>query len=130
MRLFVDEGAPMAELLRQAAAQGIAATRGAAGRYVGQLLTALKREGEARKRRAPVPLLPVSLPAQPLPDPLTERELEVLQLLGVGLSNKEIAETLVIALSTVKQHLKNIYAKLAVHSRTQAVAQARELGLL
>jgi LuxR family maltose regulon positive regulatory protein len=130
MRLFVDEGAPMAELLRQAAAQGIAATRGAAGRYVGQLLTALKREGEARKRRAPVPLLPVSLPAQPLPDPLTERELEVLQLLGVGLSNKEIAETLVIALSTVKQHLKNIYAKLDVHSRTQAVAQARELGLL
>jgi LuxR family maltose regulon positive regulatory protein len=130
MRLFIDEGAPMAELLRQAAAQGIAATRGIAGHYVGQLLAALKGEAEARQRRSPETLPPVSLAAQPLVDPLTERELEVLRLLAAGLGNKEIAETLVIALSTVKQHLKNIYAKLDVHSRTQAVAQARELGLL
>lgn len=120
----------MAELLRQAAAQGIAATQGAAGLYVGQLLAALKGEAEARKRRVPETLPSVPLAAQPLPDPLTERELEVLRLLAAGLGNKEIAETLVIALSTVKQHLKNIYAKLGVHSRIQAVAQARELGLL
>jgi LuxR family maltose regulon positive regulatory protein len=130
VRLFVDEGAPMAELLRHAAAQGIDATRGAAGHYVGQLLAALKAESEAGKRRAPETLPSVSPAAQPPVDPLTERELEVLRLLAAGLGNKEIAETLVIALSTVKQHLKNIYAKLDVHSRTQAVARARELGLL
>jgi LuxR family maltose regulon positive regulatory protein len=54
----------------------------------------------------------------------------VLRLLAAGLSNKEIARTLVVAVGTVKQHLKNVYGKLQVHSRTQAVARARELGLL
>jgi LuxR family maltose regulon positive regulatory protein len=56
--------------------------------------------------------------------------LEVLRLLAAGLTNKEIAQTLVIALSTVKQHLKNLYSKLDVHSRTQAMARARELDIL
>jgi LuxR family maltose regulon positive regulatory protein len=130
MRLFIDEGARMGELLRQAAAQGIAATQGVAVPYVGQLLAAVKREAEARKRAAPEPLPPAPPADEPLLDPLTERELEVVRLLAAGLSNKEIAGTLVIALSTVKQHLKNIYAKLDVHSRTQAVVQARNLGLL
>jgi ATP/maltotriose-dependent transcriptional regulator MalT len=65
-----------------------------------------------------------------LVEPLSERELEVLRLLAVGLSNKEIAETLVIAASTVKQHLKNIYSKLDVHNRTQAAHLARDLDLL
>jgi LuxR family maltose regulon positive regulatory protein len=130
MRLFIDEGAPVGGLLRQAAVQGIAATQGHAVSYVGQLLAAVKSEAEARKRRAPEPLPPAPPAAEPLLDPLTERELEVLRLLAAGLRNKEIAGTLVIAQSTVKQHLKNIYAKLDVHSRTQAVAQARELGLL
>jgi len=63
-------------------------------------------------------------------DPLTERELEVLQLLAGGLTNKDMAENLVVAPSTIKQHLKNIYSKLDVHSRTQAVARGRELNLL
>jgi LuxR family maltose regulon positive regulatory protein len=63
-------------------------------------------------------------------DPLTGRELEVLGLLAEGLSNKEIASRLVVAPSTVKQHLKHIYNKLDVHSRTQAVARGRDLGLL
>ncbi|ANY67775.1 PAS sensor protein [Paenibacillus sp. BIHB 4019] len=71
---------------------------------------------------------------QPLPDmiaePLTERELEVLALLASGLSNKEIAEHLIIALSTVKVHVKNIFAKLKVNRRTKAVAQAKEMKLL
>ena len=62
--------------------------------------------------------------------PLNEREIEVLRLIAEGLSNNEIAERLVIALSTVKWHVNNLFGKLGVHSRTQAVAQAKELGLL
>ena len=63
------------------------------------------------------------------PSLLTEREVDVLCLLAEGISNKQIAERLVVAPSTVKQHLKNIYGKLDVHNRTQAVARGRELGL-
>ncbi len=62
--------------------------------------------------------------------PLNDRELEVLRLIAEGFSNQEIAERLVIALSTVKWHINNLFGKLSVHSRTQAVAQAKELGLL
>ena len=62
--------------------------------------------------------------------PLNERELEVLRLIAEGLSNNEIAERLVIALSTVKWHINNLFGKLGVHSRIQAVAQGKELGLL
>ncbi|MBN2115809.1 MAG: response regulator transcription factor [Anaerolineales bacterium] len=62
--------------------------------------------------------------------PLSERELEILQLIGEGLSNQEITERLFITLHTVKKHSSNIYTKLGVSSRTQAVARARQLGLL
>jgi LuxR family maltose regulon positive regulatory protein len=67
---------------------------------------------------------------QPLIEPLSERELEVLRRVAAGYSNQEIAQDLVIAVSTVKRHLSNIYGKLGVGNRTQAVARARELGLL
>jgi len=63
-------------------------------------------------------------------EPLSERELEVLRLIADGFSNAEIAERLVIAQGTVKRHINNIYGKLGVQSRTQAVARSRELGLL
>jgi len=65
-----------------------------------------------------------------LVDPLSERELEVLKLIANGLSNPEIARKLFVANSTVKRHINNIYAKLNVHTRTQAVAKGRELKLL
>jgi LuxR family maltose regulon positive regulatory protein len=68
--------------------------------------------------------------SQPLIEPLSERELEVLGLIAAGLSNREIADRLVIAAGTVKRHINNIYGKLDVHSRTQAVARVRELGLI
>ncbi|MBU0494358.1 MAG: LuxR C-terminal-related transcriptional regulator [Chloroflexi bacterium] len=112
IRTFVDEGPPMATLLRQAAMRGIAPA------YVGQLLAAF----EASE--------PETIPTQPLVEPLSERELEVLGLIAQGLSNREIAGRLVISLSTVKGHTANIYGKLGVNSRTQAVAQARALGIL
>jgi len=69
-----------------------------------------------------------SLPASYLVDPIRERELKVLQLVAAGLSNDEIAKKLYLATSTVKRHINNIYAKLDVHSRTQA--RAKELKLL
>jgi len=68
--------------------------------------------------------------AQPLVEPLSERELEVLRLIADGFSNAEIAGRLIIAQGTVKRHINNIYGKLEVQSRTQAVARARELGLV
>jgi LuxR family maltose regulon positive regulatory protein len=63
-------------------------------------------------------------------EPLTERELEVLRLVAAGTSNREIAVRLTVTLGTVKKHLNNIFGKLGVESRTQALARARELGLL
>jgi len=70
-------------------------------------------------------------PQEPLtPDPLTERELDVLRLVAQGMSNGEIAERLVVSVGTVKTHMHSIIEKLDVNSRTQAVAKARELGLL
>ena len=66
----------------------------------------------------------------PLLEPLTTREQHVLELLAAGLSNAEIAARLIVTVGTVKTHIKSIYGKLGVHSRTQAIARARELGLL
>jgi LuxR family maltose regulon positive regulatory protein len=136
VRVFLDPGRPMAELLVRLVAGGTATKTDAAaiapiaGDYVRDLLDAFQRErGPGRSRVAEGDSLLPS-PADALVDPLTERELEVLRLLAEGLSNKEIAGRLVVAPSTVKQHLKNIYGKLDVHSRTQAVARGQELALL
>ncbi|MGD9216759.1 MAG: response regulator transcription factor, partial [Desulfobacteraceae bacterium] len=74
--------------------------------------------------------LPKAPVAQPLIEPLSKRELEVLQLIAQGLSNRAIGEPLFVALDTVKGHNRNIFGKLQVQRRTEAVARARELGLL
>ncbi|HSR30366.1 MAG TPA: LuxR C-terminal-related transcriptional regulator [Anaerolineae bacterium] len=129
VRLFLELGQPLCELLERSVAPGTAPEpNGAAasrlvGDYVRDLLDAFQQEREARRSE----VAPFS---DALVDPLSERELEVLRLLYEGLSNKEIANRLIVAPSTVKQHLKNIYSKLDVHSRTQAVARGRELRLL
>ena len=99
-RVFLDEGSPLAPLLDRRAIAG-------------------------RRAAAPVP---ASMPA--MVQPLSERELEVLGLLAAGRSNREIAEELVVALDTVKKHVSHVLDKLGAANRTQAVAHARELGLL
>jgi LuxR family maltose regulon positive regulatory protein len=118
IRLFVDEGAPMAKLLSKLAARGVMPD------YVGKLLSAFDSETRVSKGKVSY------RPTQPLIEPLTERELEVLRLIAQGLSNQEITEKLFVALSTVKGHNLRIFAKLQVKSRTEAIARARELGLL
>jgi LuxR family maltose regulon positive regulatory protein len=118
IRLFVDEGRPMAHLLSKAAALGMMPD------YLAKVLAACVAE----EQRADTSYLPP--PAQPLIEPLSPRELEVLQLMAQGRSNQEISERLVLALSTVKGHNRNIFGKLQVQRRTEAVARARELGLL
>ena len=70
------------------------------------------------------------MPAKRLPEPLSGREREVLQLVAAGKSNRRIATELFVSVGTVKTHLNNAYRKLGVHSRTQAVARARELNLI
>jgi len=118
VRLFVDEGAPMAHLLSEAAARGIMPN------YIGRLLAAFQADAQTSKDKPNLP------PAQPLIEPLSQRELKVLQLIAQGLSNREISERLFLALSTVKGHNQKIFDKLQVQSRTEAIARARELGLL
>jgi ATP/maltotriose-dependent transcriptional regulator MalT len=119
IRLFVDECLPMAHLLSEAAALGIMPD------YIGKVLAVWKAE---KQKREDTSSLPPS--AQPLIEPLSHREVEVLQLIAQGLSNQEICERLFLALDTVKGHNQKIFGKLQVQRRTEAVARARELGLV
>ena len=119
VRIFVDEGPSMAELLSEALNRGIAPD------YVRKLLGAFP---DAKLEQADS----VKSQAQgsELIDPLSERELDVLQLMAEGQKYKEIAEHLVISLNTVRHHTKNIYRKLEVNNRTQAIKKANDLNLL
>jgi LuxR family maltose regulon positive regulatory protein len=119
IRTFVDEGLPMAHLLFEAKNRGIAPD------YLNNLLSAFPTSSNP----SAAPSTIESSKAE-MVEPLTSRELEVLRLIAQGLSNREIGERLFIAVSTVKGHNQNIYSKLQVHRRTEAVARARELELL
>ncbi len=124
IRLFVDEGAPMLRLLFEAAHQRIMPD------YVRKLLAAFQDvpfgsgEGQAARPSSS------NIRSSVLVEPLSQRELRILQLIAQGLSNREIGERLFLALDTVKGHNRRIYDKLQVQSRTEAIARARELGLL
>ncbi|MBE9534001.1 MAG: tetratricopeptide repeat protein [Proteobacteria bacterium] len=119
IRIFVDEGPPMTHLLYEALSRGIAPD------YVQRLLAAFPtiepEQADSSKIKAS---------KTDLIEPLSEREIEVLQLIAEGLTNREIATRLYLSLNTVKVHTRNIYAKLDVHHRTGAVARARALGVL
>jgi LuxR family maltose regulon positive regulatory protein len=129
VRVFADEGAPMAALLRRlvaSAQRDRGATPGpAVAEYALRLLTTALPESAG-----PAPAGFRIASGDVLVEPLTERESEVLPLLAEGLSNREIADRLVVTLDTVKKHLTHLFGKLGAASRTQAVARARELGLL
>lgn len=109
MRVFLDCGQAIVEPL-----QALAADQ-PTNAFVASLLQAFAQE-EAEPN--------------PLPDPLTEREQEVLGLIAAGLSNREIQERMVVSHNTVRTHIKNLYSKLDVSSRTQAVRKGQELGLI
>ncbi|HZO74569.1 MAG TPA: LuxR C-terminal-related transcriptional regulator [Ktedonobacteraceae bacterium] len=118
IRLFLDEGLLMASLLSEAMALGRMPD------YIRKLLAAFEGEKQQSENTSPPP------PDQPLLEPLSPRELEVLRLVAAGLSNQQISEQLFLALGTVKGHNQKIFGKLGVQRRTEAIARARELGLL
>lgn len=154
VRTFADHGPPMAELLRALAEDAADRPSPAASRaYLTALAAAADASpGEAAiaeaaaraafggpagapsTRGAPAPSAAEraagDAPAEALAEPLSEREREVLALIAAGASNRDIAEQLVIALSTVKTHVNHVFGKLGVRSRTQAVARARALRLV
>ena len=111
VRVFVDEGPPMAALLQAAAKRGIAPG------YVQRLLAQF---GTAHGR--------TRTPGRRLIEPLSERELEVLRLLATDLDGPEIASQLMVSLNTMRTHTKSIYTKLGVNSRRAAVHRAEELA--
>jgi LuxR family maltose regulon positive regulatory protein len=121
VRTIVDEGPAMAELLSEVleARQRGRLDSPVSAHYIRRLLVASKRDASSSAQQG-----------AGLPEPLSERELEVLVLIAAGKSNPEIAGELFIVLSTVKTHVKNIYRKLGARNRAQAVSKARELNLL
>jgi LuxR family maltose regulon positive regulatory protein len=122
LRAFLDHGPPLTRLLHRAAAQEIQPG------YVSKLLAAAVL---TIPECAPEPAhLPEAQASQPLIEPLSGREIEVLTLIAQGLTNREVGERLYISQGTVKAHTSNIFGKLGVRSRTQAVARARALAIL
>ncbi len=119
LRIFVDEGPPMAKLLYEALSREIAQD------YVQKLLAAYPEAepdklAESQSEASDAEWI----------EPLSDRELEVLQLLAEGLSRPEIANKLILSLNTIKTHTRNIYSKLGVNNQMQAVSKARALGFL
>jgi LuxR family maltose regulon positive regulatory protein len=112
IRVFVDEGLPMKHLLQEIV------SRGMVPEYARHVLAAFAPGGAKRTAQSATV------------EPLSERELEVLHHIAEGRTDREIADRLYLSLYTVKVHARNIYGKLGVNKRTQAVAKARELGLL
>lgn len=122
IRIFMYEGPPMQMLLAQWLAN---ASYGPARAYAVRLLSQFDAELQAAKT-----VQEKIIPAETLIEPLSRRELEVLQLINLGKTNKEIAQQLFLSQGTVKAHTASIYRKLDVAHRTEALARARELGIL
>ena len=127
VRVFADEGAPMRALLTRLSAarkDQRAPARDIDPDYLAGLLRACGQAGAAPPSRRAA----VAIPG--MAEPLTDREAEVLRLLAAGRSNQRIAHELVVALDTVKKHVTHVLGKLGAANRTEAVARARQLGLI
>ena len=130
LRIYLDEGEPILELLRAAKSRGIAP------HYTKKILHSFSPSKRgvvtASAEKISASLVPHEIPAVPKAyfEPLSKRETEIIQLMQLGLSNREISEKLIITLSTVKNHTTNIYQKLEVNSRGKAIKRAVELGYL
>jgi LuxR family maltose regulon positive regulatory protein len=125
-RIFVNEGESMRLLIWDFRSNIEMQSRGKGHPltgYLDKLLVAFAQPAASAKSITPGPKPEII-------EPLSQRELKILQLMAQGLSNQEIRERLFLALSTVKGHNRNMFDKLQVQSRTEAVARARELGLL
>jgi LuxR family maltose regulon positive regulatory protein len=118
LRLFLDEGEPMAGLLYKAMQAEITPP------YTAHILAAFESQVRAEA------IASEATGGEALVESLSDREIEVLSLVAEGLTNQQIAQKLVLSLSTVKWHTSNIYGKLGVRNRSQAVAVARSLGIL
>ena len=133
MRIFLDEGEPMRFLLSDLRFKIENRMRGpfpASQKtlldYIHKLLAAFPPAPSIPRARKPS----ASDLQSSLPEPLSERELEVLRLMAAGLSNRDIADKDVVSINTVKTQVKSIYGKLGAHNRDDAILAARELGLL
>ncbi len=120
VRLFVDEGFAMAKLLSSAISQNIAPD------YASKLLASFPKDilGAVQIDKE------LTVNTQMLVEPLSRREIEVLRLIAEGYKYTEIAERLVVSINTVRHHTRNVYGKLEVNNRTQAINRAKELNLL
>jgi LuxR family maltose regulon positive regulatory protein len=116
LRIFIDGGEPMRKLLRHAAAEGVASS------YTRRLLAAFGAPAQPASNDAPAAVAELA-------EPLSEREIEILRLIAAGMKNQEIADQLVVSMSTIKTHINRTYRKLDVSSRTQAIVKIRELGI-
>jgi LuxR family maltose regulon positive regulatory protein len=129
----VDEGKPMRLLILDFRLQIEKQSHAREHRllsYTDKLMAAFERPAVILQSKASAFARSISNQQSTLIEPLSQRELEVLRLIAQGLSNREIGERLFLALSTVKGHTRIIFGKLQVQRRTEAVARARELGLL
>lgn len=125
---FMEEGQAAAEILAELAKNN--AGRGETSAWLQRITAAVSGLAEAGDEHGVPPAAAAAASQADLIEPLSARELEVLRLIAAGLSNREIADKLVITVSAVKKHSGNIYGKLNVNSRTQAVSRARQAGLL
>jgi LuxR family maltose regulon positive regulatory protein len=130
VRVFLDEGQPIQLLIAQWLAH---ASTSPLRDYAKQLLSHFDTEqhfGITTQGKVYSPVDPAASSQQTLIEPLSQRELEVLQHIAMGRTNKEIARQLVVSPGTVKAHTSSIYRKLDVANRTEAVARARQLDIL
>jgi LuxR family maltose regulon positive regulatory protein len=114
----------MARLLQIALRQGIEPS------YITELLSAFDLHLGTHEPRTPATRFSGAKLTEPLIEPLSERELEVLRYLNTNLSTPEIAREMILAPSTIRTHVRNIYAKLGAHNRIEAIQKAKDLDLI